>query len=79
MHLIFQQLSGLCTEVKLKRLLQSPFTLHKGLLRMIEREAEHARAGRPGMIQATMNALNSAQSPEDIAAKRGKRVEEILG
>jgi polyphosphate kinase len=59
-HLIFQQLSGLCTEVKLKRLLQSPFTLHKGLLRMIEREAEHARAGRPGMIQAKMNALNEA-------------------
>jgi small subunit ribosomal protein S5 len=30
-------------------------------------------------VRATMNALNSAQSPEDIAAKRGKRVEEILG
>jgi len=26
-----------------------------------------------------MNALSSAQSPDDIAAKRGKRVEEILG
>ncbi len=57
-HLIFQQMSGLCTEVKLKRLLQSPFTLHKGLLRMIERETKLARAGRPGMIQAKMNALN---------------------
>ena len=31
------------------------------------------------VVRATMNALNSAQSPEDIAAKRGKRVEEILG
>ena len=31
------------------------------------------------IVRATMNALNSAQSPDDIAAKRGKRVEEILG
>src|SRR4029079_5625337 len=31
------------------------------------------------VVRATMNALSSAQSPDDIAAKRGKRVEEILG
>ena len=31
------------------------------------------------VVRATMNALTSAQSPDDIAAKRGKRVEEILG
>jgi small subunit ribosomal protein S5 len=31
------------------------------------------------IVRATMNALNSATSPEDIAAKRGKSVEEILG
>ena len=29
------------------------------------------------VVRATMNALTSAQSPDDIAAKRGKRVEEI--
>jgi polyphosphate kinase len=57
-HLLFQQLSGLSTAPKLKHLLQSPFTLHKGLLKKIEREARIARAGRPAMIQAKMNALN---------------------
>ena len=31
------------------------------------------------VVRATMNALTSVQSPDDIAAKRGKRVEEILG
>jgi len=31
------------------------------------------------VVRATMNALTSAQSPEDIAAKRGKRIEEIVG
>jgi small subunit ribosomal protein S5 len=30
------------------------------------------------VVRATMNALTSVQSPEEIAAKRGKRVEEIL-
>ena len=30
------------------------------------------------VVRATMNALTSVQSPDDIAAKRGKRVEEIL-
>jgi small subunit ribosomal protein S5 len=31
------------------------------------------------VVRATMNALTSVQSPDEIAAKRGKRVEEILG
>lgn len=31
------------------------------------------------VVRATMKALSSVQSPEDIAAKRGKGIEEILG
>jgi small subunit ribosomal protein S5 len=31
------------------------------------------------VVRATVNALASVRSPEDIAAKRGKSVEEILG
>ena len=38
-HDIFHQLSGLAPKIKLRKLLQSPFTLHKGLLKKIEREA----------------------------------------
>jgi len=60
-HLIFQQLSGLAAPLKLKHLLQSPFTLHSGVLERIEREAAHARAGKPARIVAKMNALNEAQ------------------
>lgn len=55
---IFQQLSGLAPVVKLEQLLQSPFTLHTGMLERIAREAALARAGRPGRIIAKMNALN---------------------
>ncbi|UHQ24706.1 polyphosphate kinase 1 [Lysobacter sp. 5GHs7-4] len=60
-HLIFQQLSGLAPSLKLKRLLQSPFTLHAGVLKRIDRETKHARAGRPARIVAKMNALNEPQ------------------
>ena len=60
-HLIFQQLSGLAAPLTLKHLLQSPFTLHKGVLERIARETAHARAGRPGRIVAKMNALNEPQ------------------
>ena len=57
-HQIFQQLSGHTPQIGLKRLLQSPFSLHQGLLERIEREAAHARAGRPARMIAKMNALN---------------------
>ena len=60
-HLIFQQLSGLAAPLQLQCLLQSPFTLHKGVLERIAREAANARAGRPGRIVAKMNALNEPQ------------------
>lgn len=58
---IFQQISGLAPAIKLRRLLQSPFTLHAGVLKRIERETAHALAGRPGRIIAKMNALNEPQ------------------
>ncbi len=56
-HRIFQQLSGLGKLQKLNRLLQSPFTLHDGILAKIKREREHAEAGRPARIEAKMNSL----------------------
>ncbi|KGQ19736.1 Polyphosphate kinase [Lysobacter dokdonensis DS-58] len=59
--LIFRQLSGLAPAIKLKRLLQSPFTLHAGVLARIDRETRHAKAGKPARIVAKMNALNEPQ------------------
>src|SRR5687767_1093957 len=51
-HRSFQQLSGLGPVIKLKHLLQSPFTLHKGLLGKIEREIRNAKAGKAARIAA---------------------------
>jgi len=42
---------------KLKKLLQSPFTLHPALLDKIKREAALAQQGQPARIIAKMNAL----------------------
>jgi len=79
-HGLFQQLSGLAPAVKLKRLMASPFTLHKGLLAKIEREAQLARAGKRGRIIAKMNALNEAGVIKALyqASQAGVKIELIV-
>lgn len=79
-HDVFQQLSGLAPAIRLRKLLQSPFTLHKGLLRRIEREAKHARAGKGGRIIARMNALNEPTVIRALyeASLAGVRIELIV-
>jgi polyphosphate kinase len=56
-HEIFLQLTGLTRIPRLRKLLHAPFSLHQALLSKIEREAGHARAGRPARIIAKLNAL----------------------
>lgn len=56
-HAVFLQLTSLGKVSKLHALLQSPFTLGKGMHERIEREAEAARKGKPARIVAKMNAL----------------------
>src|SRR5271156_737961 len=56
-HEIFLQLTGLTRVPKLRKLLHAPFSLHQALIAKIDREAEHARAGRPAHIIAKLNAL----------------------
>ena len=56
-HKLFVQLTGLSRGIRLKKLLQSPFTLREGMIERIQREAEHARAGKPARIRAKMNSL----------------------
>ena len=56
-HEVFMQLTGLGRASRLTRLLQSPFTLHDGMLELIGDEGRRAREGRPARIIAKMNAL----------------------
>lgn len=62
---VFMQLTGLGRATRLKHLRQSPFTLHREMLRAIAQETVHAREGRKSQIIAKMNAL---LEPEVISA-----------
>jgi polyphosphate kinase len=54
---VFLQLTSLGKVSELDKLLESPFTLHDGMTRKIEREAEHARQGNPARIIVKVNSL----------------------
>jgi polyphosphate kinase len=79
-HEIFLQLTSLTRTPSLRRLLQSPFTMHAGLLERLAREAGHAQAGRPARVVAKMNALVDPQAIEALyrASRAGVRVELIV-
>lgn len=77
-HKLFQQLSGLSQAMKLKRLLHSPFTLHPEMIAKIDREAKHAKAGRPAKILARMNALSEPQVIEALYRASAAGVEIVL-
>ncbi|MCA9323167.1 MAG: polyphosphate kinase 1, partial [Planctomycetes bacterium] len=56
-HDLFQQLTGLGKAQTMRKLLQSPFTLHEALLSKIEAEAVAAGKGKKAFIRAKCNAL----------------------
>ena len=79
-NMLFLQLTGLGRVSRLKKMLQSPFTLYKSLLAAIEREAANAAAGKNARIIAKMNAL---VDPEIIralyrASMAGVRIDLII-
>jgi len=79
-HKVFQQLTSLGRAAKLKKLLQSPFTLQRAIVDFINREAEHARAGRPARIIAKMNALIEPQVIKALyeASRAGVKIDLIV-
>ena len=58
---VFVQLTSLGKVSKLNKLLQSPFTLHSSLIKKIDREAEHARKGKPARIVVKVNSIDEPQ------------------
>jgi polyphosphate kinase len=80
LHDLFRQLTSLTRTPRLRKLLQSPFTLHAGLLERIEREIGHAREGRPARILAKMNALIEPQVVQALyrASRAGVRCDLVV-
>ena len=54
---VFQQLTALGRTGPLHKMLQSPFTLHDAILKHIDAEIAHAKAGRKTGVTAKMNQL----------------------
>jgi polyphosphate kinase len=55
--IVFNTLTGLARYPGLKKLMVAPFDLKKRLIGLIERERDHARAGKQGRIVAKLNSL----------------------
>jgi polyphosphate kinase len=77
---LFHQMTGLGRATKLKKLVQSPFTLHKRLHALIEAEIEQARAGREARIIAKMNALEDGDIIRALyrASQAGVKIDLIV-
>jgi polyphosphate kinase len=61
LHELFLQLTSPTRVAQMRKILQSPFTLHEAMLERTRREIDHARAGRPARIIAKMNSLIEPQ------------------
>ena len=55
--IVFNTLTGLAGYPGLKKLMVAPFDLANRLIKLIERERDHARAGKPARIIAKLNSL----------------------
>ncbi len=79
-HEVFQQLTGMGKASRLKVMLQSPFTLHAGLIERIGREAEIARQGGKGRIIAKMNGLEEPEVIRQLyrASQAGVKIDLIV-
>ncbi len=79
-HNVFMQLTGLGLPAQLHKLLMSPFTLMDRTVAMIDREAEHAKAGNPARVVAKVNSLTEGRIIEALyrASQAGVQVDLIV-
>ncbi|WAK04097.1 polyphosphate kinase 1 [Methylobacter sp. YRD-M1] len=77
---VFAQLTSLGKVTRLNKLLQSPFTLHSGLIDKIEREIRHAKNGKPAKIIIKVNAIVEEQCIQALyrASQAGVAVKLIV-
>lgn len=77
---MFQQLTGMGKILRLKRLLNAPFTLHKTLIEMIGTEARNARAGKEARIIVKANGLTEPRLIKALykASRAGVKIDLIV-
>lgn len=77
---IFLQLSSMGKAAKMESLMYAPFTLHKGLVRLIRAEKLHAEQGKPARIIAKMNSLYDEELVNELyaASQAGVQIDLIV-
>jgi len=77
---LFHYLTGRSLKRHYRKLLVAPANMRDRFLEMIEREAEHARAGRPAHIIAKMNALEEKKICAALysASRAGVKIDLIV-
>jgi polyphosphate kinase len=77
---LFNSLTGFSKAETYERLLVAPTGLRTGFMNLIERETEHARAGRPSGITAKLNAVNDQRIAAALyrASQAGVPIELIV-
>ncbi|MGI8438030.1 MAG: polyphosphate kinase 1 [Chthoniobacterales bacterium] len=78
--IVFNTLTGLASYPGLEHLLVAPFDLNKRLIALIERETEHARAGRDARMIVKLNSLVDQEIIEKLyeASCAGVRIDLII-
>src|SRR5205814_7273480 len=73
-------LTGLAGYPGLKKLMVAPFDLSERLIKLIERERDHARAGKPARIIAKLNSLVDEDIIEKLyeASSAGVKIDLIV-
>ncbi|MFZ8912632.1 MAG: RNA degradosome polyphosphate kinase, partial [Burkholderiaceae bacterium] len=79
-HEVFHQLTGLGKARPLRKLWQSPFTLHSQIIKAIRREVAIAKSGGRALVIAKMNSLVEPEVIEALykASQAGVKVDLIV-
>lgn len=79
-HRVFQQLTSMGKNERLKKLLHAPFTLRRSLIKMIDHEAKAQRDGKQGRIILKCNGLTETKVIQALmrASQAGVKIDLII-
>jgi polyphosphate kinase len=77
---LFNVLTGYSRQTAYRRLLVAPHGVRSGIVERLEREMEHVRAGRPGLVQIKVNSLVDEELIDALyrASQAGVQVDLIV-